>query len=171
MQCSSVGLSSCLRHLSVEGLRFESCSCLLTTGPVCHRCAPSCLKSESKLAQPRHYCTTMSPPGHQVRRVTNFAIFFWFLIKRVNCKICLKSAGLHEFSYVFLVGFVLFCLKTGQGYSSYKEMPQLSLSFWARKNWAALPHELLQDWSLNDAFTYLSGRFISNHLFFANKNY
>ena len=31
-----------------EGPGFESRCCLLTTGPRCHRCALTCLKTESK---------------------------------------------------------------------------------------------------------------------------
>ena len=43
----SVGQSACLRHVSVEGPGFESCYCLLTAGPQGHRCAPTCLQTES----------------------------------------------------------------------------------------------------------------------------
>ena len=41
---------------SVKDPGFISFCCLLTTGPLCHRCAPTCLKTESKLGhlfQPR----------------------------------------------------------------------------------------------------------------------
>ena len=44
-------LECCLRHASVERPGFESCCCPLTTMPLCHKCAATCLKTESKLAQ------------------------------------------------------------------------------------------------------------------------
>ena len=44
----SVGLSACLRHESAKGPGFESHCCLLTTGPLCHRCVPTCQSTESK---------------------------------------------------------------------------------------------------------------------------
>ena len=36
----------CLRHTSVEVPGFETRCCLLTTGPLCHRCAQTCLRAE-----------------------------------------------------------------------------------------------------------------------------
>ena len=56
---------------------------------------------------------------------------------RVNCKICLKAAVLHEF-FVFIQ--LVLCGFVWSGPSSYKETPQLSWSVWARKSWAVLPH-------------------------------
>ena len=50
-RASFIGKSACLRHASVDGPGFESRCSLLTTGPLYHRCAPTCLKTESKLAQ------------------------------------------------------------------------------------------------------------------------
>ena len=37
-----------MRRASVEGPGFEFRCCLLTTGPQCHRCALTCLQTESK---------------------------------------------------------------------------------------------------------------------------
>ena len=45
---SSVGYSTCMRRTGVEGHEFESRCCLLTDRPQCHRCAPTCLQTESK---------------------------------------------------------------------------------------------------------------------------
>ena len=54
----SVGLSAGLQHASVEGRGFEShCSPSSTGDWLAPRCAPTCLQTESKLAQilrPRH---------------------------------------------------------------------------------------------------------------------
>ena len=36
--------SACLRYASAEGHGLESDCCLLTTGPLCHKCAPTCLQ-------------------------------------------------------------------------------------------------------------------------------
>ena len=46
-----VGYSACLQaHKCCKCCKFEFCCCPLTTGPLCHRCAPTCLQTESKLA-------------------------------------------------------------------------------------------------------------------------
>ena len=58
------GKSFCLRHASVAGPEFESRCCLLTTGPLSHRCALPCQQTESKAAQklqPSPYDTTILP--------------------------------------------------------------------------------------------------------------
>ena len=68
---SSVGQSVCLRHASVEGPWLESCCCLLTTKPLCHRCALPCRQTESNTGAEiaafpsRHYYT---PPSLLARR-------------------------------------------------------------------------------------------------------
>ena len=60
---------------------FQLRCCLLTTGPLCHRCASTCLKTESKLAQLLQPRSTISLPGPWARRVTNLAILIKLLIK------------------------------------------------------------------------------------------
>ena len=41
---SSVGWSACLRHANADGARFDFRRCILTTWPLCHRCAATCLQ-------------------------------------------------------------------------------------------------------------------------------
>ena len=46
--------SACLRHTSIECPRFYSSCWLPNTGPLCHRCAPTRLKTEIELAKLFH---------------------------------------------------------------------------------------------------------------------
>ena len=88
---------------------------------------------------------------------------------RVNWKICLKSAGWQEFFFVFGV-FGWSCVVLFEGASSYKEMPELSWSIWARKNWAALPLNCSKIGHSYEAFKYLFDGNISTPLLSAIKN-
>ena len=67
-----------------------------------------------------------------------------------------------------------FCVVLFERSSSYKQIPQLSRSIWVRKLWAALPHELLQDWSLIWSFTNLESlvwpKYLHSSSLTANKN-
>ena len=73
---SSVGQSACLRHASAEGSGFESCCCLLTTGPLCHMCAPTCLQLGADIAASplRHTLSRRSSP--RTERVIRPSDFF-----------------------------------------------------------------------------------------------
>ena len=68
-----------MRHASAEGPGFKTHCPLLTTGPLCHRSASTCLKTESETDAV--IAATISPPGRQARRVTNLAIFYVLFVR------------------------------------------------------------------------------------------
>ena len=68
-----------MRHARVEGPGVKTHCPLLTTGPLCHRSASTCLKTESKTDAV--IAATISPPGRQARRVTNLAIFYVLFVR------------------------------------------------------------------------------------------
>ena len=76
----SFGQSACLRFESVEGPGSKSCCHLLTTGPQSHRCASTCLKTESKTGAViaalhlRRYNFTARSSGQQSDMPCNFLI-------------------------------------------------------------------------------------------------
>ena len=52
---SSVDYTACLSHQSAESPGVKSLYCLLTTGHLSHKCAPTCLQIENNLAQSLPY--------------------------------------------------------------------------------------------------------------------
>ena len=49
---SSIGKRARVRHASTEGPKLDSRCCLLTTWPLCHRCAPTCLQLNARTTSP-----------------------------------------------------------------------------------------------------------------------
>ena len=112
-----------------------------------------------------------------LRLVIHLCVYYLFWYGTQTCMITFSGnlQNLHEISWLARVFFVFgvfgwSCVVLFEGASSYKEMPELSWSIWARKNWAALPLNCSKIGHSYEAFKYLFDGNISTPLLYAIKN-